>query len=56
MPDQPGKTTKKKARPVNLDTLGLEMGNNRLKLLKSKRLSLALCSSNPHPWTPRLRN
>ena len=25
MPDQPGKTTKKKARPVNLDTLGLEM-------------------------------
>ena len=27
MPDQPGKTTKKKARPVNLDTLGLEMGN-----------------------------
>ena len=27
MPDQTGKTTRKKAKAVNLDTLGLEMGN-----------------------------
>ena len=27
MPDQPGKSSRRKAQAVNLDTIGLEMGN-----------------------------
>ena len=47
MPDQPGKTTKKKARPVNLDTLGLEMGNKPPQALEVEEAVLGAMLIEP---------
>ena len=56
MPDQPVKTTKKKARPVNLDTLGLEMGNKPPQALEVEEAVLGAMLIEPSSVTPRLRN
>ena len=48
MPDQPGKTTKKKARPVNLDTLGLEMGNKPPQALEVEEAVLGALLIEPN--------
>ena len=47
MPDQPGKTTRKKARPVNLDTLGLEMGNKPPQALEVEEAVLGAMLIEP---------
>jgi replicative DNA helicase len=47
MPDQPGKSTRKKARPVNLDTLGLEMGNKPPQALEVEEAVLGAMLIEP---------
>ncbi len=47
MPDQPGKTTRKKAGQVNLDTLGLEMGNKPPQALEVEEAVLGAMLIEP---------
>ena len=47
MPDQPGKTSRKKARPVDLDTLGLEMGNKPPQALEVEEAVLGAMLIEP---------
>ena len=47
MPDQTGKTTRKKAKAVNLDTLGLEMGNKPPQALEVEEAVLGAMLIEP---------
>ena len=47
MPDQTGKTTRKKAKAVNLDTLGLEMGNKPPQALEVEEAVLGAVLIEP---------
>ena len=48
MPDQPGKSSRRKAQAVNLDTIGLEMGNKPPQALEVEEAVLGAMLVNEH--------
>ena len=47
MPDQPGKSSRRKAQAVNLDTIGLEMGNKPPQALEVEEAVLGAMLIEP---------